>query len=88
MAFDVLSIGLASGPSARNPHRCPRTQRERRRRALIMGMNRIRAAYVAIDPGLAPYFVASWHDDRAGLMRTYTMGAARHMGKRPALDIV
>ena len=45
----------------------------------IMGMNRIRAAYVAIDPGLAPYFVASWHGDRAGLMRTYTMGAARHM---------
>jgi hypothetical protein len=27
---------------------------------------------------LAPYFVASWHDG-AGLMRTYTMGAARHM---------
>ena len=49
----------------------------------VVGMNRIRAAYVAIDPGLAPYFLASWHDDRAGLMCTDTMGAARHMVNDP-----
>jgi hypothetical protein len=79
MAFDVLSIGLAgvlvlgtlTGVRVHNASVDDA--------ALIMGMNRIRAAYVAIDPGLAPYFVASWHDDRAGLMRTYTIGAARHM---------
>ncbi len=45
---------------------------------LIMGMNRIRAAYLDIDPELADYFVTSAHDDPAGVMGTYTMGAARH----------
>ena len=80
MAFDVLSIGLASGVLVLGTLTGVRVHNASiDDAALIMGMNRIRAAYVAIDPGLAPYFVASWHDDRAGLMRTYTMGAARHM---------
>ena len=79
-AFDVLSIGLASVVLVLGTLTGARIHNASvDDAALIMGMNRIRAAYVAIDPGLAPYFVASWHDDPAGLMQTYTMGAARHM---------
>ena len=43
----------------------------------VLGMNRLRAAYVEIDPTLAPYFVTGLHDDQAGVQRTYTMGPAR-----------
>jgi hypothetical protein len=42
--------------------------------ALVVGMNRLRAAYVGMDPTLADHLVTSWHDDQAGVMRTYTMG--------------
>jgi hypothetical protein len=45
--------------------------------ALILGMNRIRSAYVALDPGIAEYLVTSWEGSRAGLMQTYTMGLQR-----------
>jgi len=44
---------------------------------MIAGMNRLRAAYLELDPGLADYFVTSTHDDLAGVAQTYTMGAAR-----------
>lgn len=43
----------------------------------IIGMNRLRAAYLEIDPSLAPYFVTSAHDDQQGLMATYLMGWPR-----------
>lgn len=43
----------------------------------ILGMNRLRAAYLEIDPSLAPYFVTSPHDDQRGLMTTYLMGWPR-----------
>jgi hypothetical protein len=43
----------------------------------IMGMNRLRAGYLEIDPSLAPYFVTSAHDDQQGLMDTYLMGWPR-----------
>ena len=45
--------------------------------ASILGMNRLRAAYVAMDPGIAEYLVTSQYDDQAGLMETYTMGMRR-----------
>lgn len=32
----------------------------------VAGMNRIRHAYLEIEPGLAPYFVTSRHDDWPG----------------------
>ncbi|MEP7055234.1 MAG: hypothetical protein ABI912_08290 [Actinomycetota bacterium] len=76
--FKVLSIGLASavlilgtltGIRVRNASMDDA--------ALVAGMNRIRAAYVAMDPTLADHFVTSWHDDTAGVMQTYTMGIAR-----------
>lgn len=34
-------------------------------------MNRLRAAYVEIDPGVSPYLMASPYDDKAGSGRTY-----------------
>ncbi len=36
----------------------------------IVGMNRIRAAYVALAPDLEPLFVMGVHDDPAGIART------------------
>jgi hypothetical protein len=32
-----------------------------------------------MDPTLASYFITSWHDDRTGLMRTYTLGMDRRL---------
>jgi hypothetical protein len=43
----------------------------------ILAMNRLRAAYLELDPSLAPYFVASAHDDQQGLMDTYLLGWPR-----------
>jgi hypothetical protein len=41
---------------------------------LVIGMNRLRHAYLDVAPELEPYFVAGHHDDRAGLMQTYGLG--------------
>jgi hypothetical protein len=43
----------------------------------IKGMNRLRAAYVDIDPTLAPYLITGVTDDEPGIDQTYTMGATR-----------
>src|SRR5829696_5991098 len=45
----------------------------------MLGMNRLRNAYVALDPGIEPYIVTSRYDDMAGLMASYLMGARRSM---------
>ncbi|MHC6231456.1 hypothetical protein ACX5I6_18010 [Arthrobacter sp. MMS24-T111] len=37
----------------------------------VTAMNRLRAAYVDLDPGVAPYLMASYHDDEAGSVQTY-----------------
>ncbi|MHC6591190.1 hypothetical protein [Arthrobacter sp. C152] len=37
----------------------------------VTAMNRLRAAYVELDPGMAPYLMAAHHDDEAGSRRTY-----------------
>lgn len=37
----------------------------------VLAMNRLRGAYVDLDPGVAPYLMASAHDDRPGVVRTY-----------------
>jgi hypothetical protein len=44
---------------------------------LVRGMNRLRHAYIDIDPGVAEYLVAGRHDDTTGLEQTYTMGPRR-----------
>jgi hypothetical protein len=43
----------------------------------VVAMNRIRAAYVAIDPTIAEHLVTGWSDDEAGVTRTYVMGLPR-----------
>ena len=40
--------------------------------AYVIGMNRLRAAYTELDPGIDRYFVASSHDDDRGITQTYT----------------
>ncbi|MDQ0665068.1 hypothetical protein QFZ35_003566 [Arthrobacter ulcerisalmonis] len=37
----------------------------------VTAMNRLRAAYVDLDPGVAPYLMAAHHDDQAGSRQTY-----------------
>jgi hypothetical protein len=45
----------------------------------IKGMNRLRAAYLDIDPTLEPYFITGVTDDEAGIAQTYTMGPVRDL---------
>ncbi len=37
----------------------------------VVAMNRLRAAYAELDPGIERYFMASTHDDAAGITQTY-----------------
>lgn len=37
----------------------------------VVAMNRLRAAYVDLDPGVAPYLMAGFSDDEEGSKRTY-----------------
>jgi hypothetical protein len=39
--------------------------------AFVIGMNRLRAAYAELDPGIDRYFIASKHDDDRGIGQTY-----------------
>jgi hypothetical protein len=39
--------------------------------AHVIGMNRLRAGYAELDPGVERYFVTSAHDDDQGLWQTY-----------------
>ena len=39
----------------------------------VLAMNRLRAAYVELDPGIVPYLMTSPFDDRAGSDHTYVM---------------
>jgi uncharacterized membrane protein YeaQ/YmgE (transglycosylase-associated protein family) len=39
---------------------------------LVIGMNRLRHAYIELAPELEPYFVASHHDDAPGMLKTYS----------------
>jgi hypothetical protein len=40
---------------------------------LTRAMNRLRHAYLQIEPGHAPYFTAGHHDDEHGVMATYSV---------------
>jgi hypothetical protein len=42
---------------------------------LVVGMNRLRHAYLELVPELDPYFVTSSHDDESGLLQTYSFRA-------------
>ena len=78
VAFHVLSIGLTSAILALGTLTGVRVHNASREdAAIVVGMNRLRAAYVAMDPGVAEFLVTSQYDDQAGLMATYTMGMRR-----------
>ena len=40
---------------------------------LVLAMNRLRQAYLKIEPGLEPYFTTGHHDDERGLLATYML---------------
>ncbi|MGZ3674260.1 MAG: hypothetical protein ACXVCO_08100 [Ktedonobacterales bacterium] len=42
---------------------------------LVIGMNRLRHAYLELAPELEPYFVAAHHDDDAGVTASFGFGA-------------
>ena len=79
-AFRVLSIGLASVVLLLGTLTAVRVRNASEEDAvLLLGMNRLRAAYLDIDPGLEKYLVTSAYDDKAGVMSTYTLGIRRSM---------
>ncbi len=43
-------------------------------RVYVIGMNRLRAGYAELDPGIDRYFVTSRHDDDQGVGQTYAYG--------------
>jgi hypothetical protein len=47
----------------------------------VRGMNRLRGAYLEIDPGLAPYFVTGATEDAVGIFKTF--GATEADLQRP-----
>jgi hypothetical protein len=51
---------------------------------LVLGMNRLRHAYLELAPELEPYFVTGHHDDRAGIIQSYGLGY--HAGLSRALS--
>jgi hypothetical protein len=46
---------------------------------LVRGMNRLRRAYLDLDPGIEPYLITGSSDDDIGLTQTYTMGPSRNL---------
>ena len=76
--FRVLSIGLASAILLLGTLTAVRVVLgSMEDHALVIGMNRLRAAYLTLDPSLEEYLVTSAHDDMAGVLRTYTLGTGR-----------
>ncbi len=45
--------------------------------AMMQGMNRIRAAYIELDPEIKKYLVTAYYDDSAGIMQSSLMGTKR-----------
>jgi hypothetical protein len=43
----------------------------------VLAMNRLRAAYIDLDPGIAPYFMMGTTDDMPGSQQTYYAFASR-----------
>jgi hypothetical protein len=79
-AFTVLSIGLTAAILVLGTLTSVRVMNASQDDAnLILGMNRLRAAYVEIDPSLSRYLVTGTTDDMAGLMATYLHGTPRSL---------
>ena len=76
--FRIMAIGLAAATLVLGTLTTARVHNASSDDAvLLIGMNRLRAAYVALDPGIEPYLVAATTDDMEGLWRSYTMGQRR-----------
>ena len=56
---------------------------------LVIGMNRLRHAYLELAPELEPYFTTAHHDDHAAILQSYGAGyrysIGRVLGGTPAL---
>jgi hypothetical protein len=56
---------------------------------LVIGMNRLRHAYLELAPELQPYFTTGHHDDLVSIMQSYGMGyplsLSRVLGATPSL---
>jgi hypothetical protein len=48
---------------------------------LVIGMNRLRHAYLELAPELDPYFVTGHHDDVAGVFQSYGLGYHADLGR-------
>jgi hypothetical protein len=48
---------------------------------LVIGMNRLRHAYLELAPELEPYFVTEHHDDERSVMQSYGMTAGFTVGR-------
>jgi hypothetical protein len=44
----------------------------------VQGMNRLRHAYLELAPDVEPYLVSGWHDDGAGVLRTFGASPTGH----------
>lgn len=77
-AFKVLSVGLASAMLVLGTLTSVRvTNASLDDQRMIAGMNRVRAGYVSLDPGVGEYFVTSWHGGVEGVLATSTLGLRR-----------
>jgi hypothetical protein len=77
-AFGVLAIGLAAGALVLGTLTGLRVYNASvDDGAMLIGMNRLRSAYVALDPEIEQYLVTSRYDDAAGLTASYLMGSRR-----------
>jgi hypothetical protein len=56
---------------------------------LVIGMNRLRHAYLELAPELQPYFTTGHHDDHASIRQSYGLGyhlsLSRVLGGTPSL---
>jgi hypothetical protein len=56
---------------------------------LVIGMNRLRHAYLELAPELEPYFITAFHDDQPSILQSYGLGYrqsfGRYLGGTPAL---
>lgn len=48
---------------------------------LVIGMNRLRHAYLELAPELEPYFITAHHDDLRGILQTYGYGERLTVGR-------
>lgn len=76
--FDIMSVGLAAAILVLGTLTQVRVHNASTDdAAMIIGMNRLRAAYAELDPSLSRFLVTGLHDDMAGIGRTYAMGFPR-----------